>query len=127
MIRSFQIPPMLYRITGDGINEAMVVTADGELLGTSHRRPSPKHSHKATLITDITLDYIRLGNELNQRQLTYSEMEMSENTIGIASAGPECFVIAIADQDIEAGLLKARVTACAAHVKGSLMPLTDAS
>jgi len=118
---------MLYRITGNGIHEAMVVTSDGELLGTSHRRSSSKHSHKATLITDITLDYIRLGNELNQRQLTYSEMEMSDATIGIASAGPECFVIAIAEQNVASGLLKDRVTACAAHVKGSLMPLTDAS
>mmetsp|Transcript_649 Transcript_649/g.776 ORF Transcript_649/g.776 Transcript_649/m.776 type:complete len:128 (+) Transcript_649:98-481(+) len=126
MIRSCNIPPLLDRITGNGIREAMVVTSDGELLGTSRHRPSSEVSDKATLITDIALDYIRLGTELNQRQLTYSEIEMGSATIGIASAGPECFVIAIAERDVASGLLKAQVTACASHVRGSLMPLTDA-
>ena len=35
MIRSRNIPPLLSRITGDGINAALLVTADGALLGSS--------------------------------------------------------------------------------------------
>lgn len=35
MIRSRNIPPLLSRITGDGINVALLVTADGALLGSS--------------------------------------------------------------------------------------------
>ena len=35
MIRSRNIQPLLSRITGDGINAALLVTADGALLGSS--------------------------------------------------------------------------------------------
>jgi predicted regulator of Ras-like GTPase activity (Roadblock/LC7/MglB family) len=115
---------MLYRITGDGILGAMVVTSDGELLGTS-KNSSSSTADRATLVTDVALDYIRLGNELNEQRLEYLEIDTTDATVGVASAGPECFVIAIASPDVPAGLLRARVTACAAHVEGSLIPLTE--
>jgi predicted regulator of Ras-like GTPase activity (Roadblock/LC7/MglB family) len=127
MIRSSQIPSLLHRISGNGIIAAMVVTADGELLGTSYRKHSERISDTATLITDVILDYIRLGTELHQFKLQYVEMEMSHGTIGVASAGPECFVIALAEETVASGLLKSRVLACGAHVQDSLMPMTDAS
>lgn len=34
MIRSRRIPPLLSRITGDGVTAALLVTSDGELLGS---------------------------------------------------------------------------------------------
>lgn len=105
----------------------MVVTADGELLGTSYRKQSNLNADRATLITDMILDYIRLGTELRQWKLQYVEMEMSLGTIGVASAGPDCFVIALAEHTVPSGLLKARVLACASHVQESLMPVTDSS
>ena len=127
MIRSSQIPSLLHRICGNGIVAAMVVTADGELLGTSFRKHSEQIADKATLITDVILDYIRLGTELHQFKLQYVELEMSLGMIGVASAGPEFFVIALADDAVVSGSLKSRVLACAAHVHDSFMPMTDAS
>jgi predicted regulator of Ras-like GTPase activity (Roadblock/LC7/MglB family) len=114
-------------MSGNGIQAAMVVTADGELLGTSYRKQTDLHADRATLITDITLDYIRLGTELNQRNLQYLEMEMGLGTIGVASAGTECFVIALGEHTVPSGLLKARVLACASHLQESLIPVTDAA
>lgn len=118
---------MLHRISGNGILAAMVVSADGELLGTSYRKNSELNADRATLITDMVLDYIRLGTELHQFKLKYVEMEMSQGTIGVASAGPDCFVVALAEQTVAPGLLKSRVLACAAHVQDSFMPVTEAS
>lgn len=126
MIRSSQVPSLLHRIKGDGILEAMLVTPDGELLGTSYRRQSEEHADRATLITDICLDYIRLGNEFNQHTLTYMELNMSQGTIGVAHAGPECFCMLLGSHTVPSGLLKKRTLACASHVRDSLMPLTDA-
>ena len=127
MIRSSQIPSLLHRICGNGIVAAMVVTADGELLGSSYRKHSEQIADRATLITDVILDYIRLGTELHQFKLQYVEMEMSHGTIGVASAGPEFFIIALAEDTVASGLLKSRVLACAAHVQDSFMPITDTS
>ena len=117
---------MLHRISGNDILAAMVVSADGELLGTSYRKKSELNADRATLITDMILDYIRLGTELHQFKLKYVEMEMSQGTIGVASAGPDCFVIALAEQGVAPGSLKSRVLACAAHVQDSFMPVSDA-
>ena len=128
MIRSSQIPPLLHRITGNGIKSAMLVTGDGELLGTSHSRHAEHHEDQATLITDVILDYNRLGTELHQLKLPYVEIELSHATIGVASAGSsDCLVIALADDTVASGLLKSRVLACASHVHDSFMPMSDAS
>jgi predicted regulator of Ras-like GTPase activity (Roadblock/LC7/MglB family) len=126
MLRSSQIPPMLHRISGNGVFAAMVVTADGELLGTSYQNNSELNSNRSTLITDMISDYMRLGMDLYQRKLRYIEIEMSEGVIGVASAGPQCFVMALADKTTLSGLLKSRVLACASHVQDSLIPVMEA-
>ena len=83
MIRSCRIPPILNRICDDVIHSAFLVTADGELLGSSTKKPNPSglssNSHEVaaatatststaienlgTLIADIAVDYQRLGEE----------------------------------------------------------------
>lgn len=120
MIRSRQVPPLLKRICGDGIRTASIITSEGELLGSSQ---CDDVADKAALVADITTDYARLGQELQQRQLYYLEMEMSEGLIGVASAGSECFVVAFADKSAAPGILKARLTACASHVQEAFSPL----
>jgi hypothetical protein len=80
MIRSCRIPPILNRICDDVIHTALLVTADGELLGASTKKSSaslftpPAEGVSAsttsgaienlgTLIADIAVDYHRLGEE----------------------------------------------------------------
>jgi len=81
MIRSTRIPPILNRICDDTIHSALLVTADGELLGASTRKCSPSLfpasssdssslasstsaiENLGTLIADIAVDYQRLGEE----------------------------------------------------------------
>mmetsp|Transcript_23382 Transcript_23382/g.33527 ORF Transcript_23382/g.33527 Transcript_23382/m.33527 type:complete len:129 (-) Transcript_23382:1040-1426(-) len=126
MIRSRHVPPLLQRITGNGIFFAAVVTSDGELLGTSHYgKQSYQNADGSTLLTDISTDYMRLGDELQQSHMDYIEIEMSKCLIGIATAGPDCLVIAEAKPTVCEGLLKSRVMACASHIQDALIPLTD--
>jgi len=223
MIRSRNIPPLLSRITGDGINAALLVTADGELLGSSSdavggpssspidqnaaasisslpipedhlttgpNSPNPNapsdrldHSAIGALVAEVAADYRRLGTELNhldphraaaaqQQQappppppppaaastsppgigsasaseaaspgsssaagsgtvaaskggenskgptngLRCMIVEMGGGTIGVSSAGSECYVVALADTTVEHGMLRARLTALSDHV-----------
>mmetsp|Transcript_10746 Transcript_10746/g.14487 ORF Transcript_10746/g.14487 Transcript_10746/m.14487 type:complete len:203 (+) Transcript_10746:111-719(+) len=91
MIRSRRIPPLLSRICNDGIHSALLVTSDGELLGSYNERedttttttaPSSPSSSPPTqstnnaiadqldmaaigaLISEVAGDYLKLGNEL---------------------------------------------------------------
>ena len=225
MIRSRNIPPLLSRITGDGINAALLVTADGELLGSSSdavggpsssstdqnaaaAAPQPvaaaaasisslpedhlttgsnpnapsdhlDYSAIGALVAEVAADYRRLGTELNhldphraaaQQQappppppppaaastsppgigsastseatspgsaagsaavaaskgtennkgptngLRCMIVEMGGGTIGVSSAGSECYVVALADTTVEHGMLRARLTALSDHV-----------
>ena len=71
MIRSCRIPSVLQRICTDNvIQTALLVTSDGELLGsTATTFLSPDGTTKesieslGTLIADIAVDYMRLGEE----------------------------------------------------------------
>lgn len=87
MIRSTRIPPILNRICDDVVHSALLVTADGELLGASTKRstsslfpPTTNNTSNnstattadhhndmmdnlGTLIADIAVDYQRLGEE----------------------------------------------------------------
>ena len=71
MIRSCRIPSILKRICTDNvIQTALLVTSDGELLGsTATTFISPDGTSKesieslGTLIADIAVDYSRLGEE----------------------------------------------------------------
>ena len=109
MIRSTHIPIILNRICDDRhILSALLVTADGELLGsaaamagtaatTTRRLPSPESL--GTLLADIAWDYHRLGDELatllvrdepNSNAAVPSKMEclfmeLEEGMVGISS------------------------------------------
>jgi hypothetical protein len=90
MIRSCRIPPVLDRICDEKIRIALLVTADGELLGASTPRAPPSTAAKeadarstvsppaaalsskllqddpeafGALVADIALGYCRLGEE----------------------------------------------------------------
>ena len=87
MIRSTRIPPILNRICDDVVHSALLVTADGELLGASTKRSAASlfpptavtsttdnnnnnnnntidmMDNLGTLIADIAVDYQRLGEE----------------------------------------------------------------
>ena len=233
MIRSRNIQPLLSRITGDGINSALLVTADGALLGSSSdadQPPATASSAAATaatgsaaaaaaslpdeggganpnapadqqhrldyaaigaLVAEVAADYQRLGIELNhldpraaqqlaQQQAQAAQLaagaasptpnnptsvevtspssaaggtsatgtgtggtasaaskakaptgikcmivEMDGGTIGVSSAGAsDCYVVAMADADVEHGLLRARLTALSDHCAEAFMTMS---
>ena len=226
MIRSRNIQPLLSRITGDGINAALLVTADGALLGSSSEAdqpPAPASSAAATaaapsdegagaaanpnapadqqhrldyaaigaLVAEVAADYQRLGIELNhldpraaqqlaQQQAQAAQLaagaasptpnnpasvevtspssaaggtsatgtgtggtasaaskakaptgikcmivEMDGGTVGVSSAGAsDCYVVAMADADVEHGLLRARLTALSDHCAEAFMTMS---
>ena len=227
MIRSRNIQPLLSRITGDGINAALLVTADGALLGSSsdadqlpatasaaaaadsppdegaganpnapaEQQHSLDYAAIGALMAEVAADYQRLGIELNhldpraaqqlaqqqaQAQLSGAAagaasptsnnpasvevtspsstaggssatgtgtggnpsaaskakaptgntlrcmiVEMDGGTIGVSSAGAsDCYVVAMADADVEHGLLRARLTALSDHCAEAFMTMS---
>ena len=80
MLRASRIPPLLSRIIGDGIDGAMLLTSDGELLGSSFLEDNPVNDHNGhenlpgsnpldkasmgALIAEVAGDYVRAGREL---------------------------------------------------------------
>jgi hypothetical protein len=139
MIRSGRIPPVLNRICDDTIHSALLVTNDGELLGASnvnHKNSRRDPEAFGTLLADIALDYLRLGEEYAavdavQRSKSHMQcllMELELGLVGVASClGIDCLVIAVADADAPPGLVKARLQALAVHVQEALSPLTEAT
>ncbi len=72
MLRASNIPPLLSRITGDGIHTALLVTADGELLGSSCTSPDCNQyqedsyvANVGSLLAEVTSEYKRAGNEIS--------------------------------------------------------------
>ena len=76
MIRSCRIPPVLNRICDDDIHTALMVTMDGELLGSSTYKSKSNSSLSGrlrkdneeslgTLLADIAADYQRLGRDFS--------------------------------------------------------------
>lgn len=227
MIRSRNIQPLLSRITGDGINAALLVTADGALLGSSSDTDQPPATGSAAaaaasppdqgtganpnapaeqqhrldyaaigaLVAEVAADYQRLGIELNhldpraaqqlaQQQAQAAQLsaaagsasptsnnptsvevpspsstaggssatgagtggtasvaskakaptgntlrcmivEMDGGTIGVSVAGgSDCYVVAMADADVEHGLLRARLTALSDHCAEAFMTMS---
>jgi len=146
MIRSARIPAVLDRVCdGDVIQQALLVTADGELLGCSTSAAS--HQNKTmsasfgTLVADIAVDYQRLGEEyataLPEQQRSSSSSSSSshlqclliEMDLGLvavtACRGVDCFVLAVASPGAPLGLVKARLQVLAVHVQESLSTLTE--
>jgi len=82
MLRSRHIPPVLSRVTGDGIHTALLLTADGDLLGAYTTKSSPPDlsdeaqvtkeagndldvASISALVAEVTGDYKRAGHELS--------------------------------------------------------------
>lgn len=138
------------RITADKvIQTAILVTADGELLGaTSMTFVSSDGSSKesveslGTLIADIAVDYQRLGEEYIHMDPTIPSssvsspkkshlqclfLEFDHGLVAVSSCvGVDCFVIGIAAPNAPMGMIKARLEAMTEHVQEALAPLTEA-
>ena len=137
MIRSSRIPAVLDRICGTNsiISQALLVTADGELLGCSSNAQKSICYSFGTLVADIAADYIRLGEEYatadQQRKNSGSHMQclLIEMDLGVVAITDcriiDCFVIAVAKPDAPLGLVKARLQAIALHLQESLSTLTE--
>jgi hypothetical protein len=105
-----------------------------------------------TLITDIAMDYYRLGQECanlvvappdpddaasssraatpssssSKSQLSCLLIEMAKGIVGVSScAGGDCLVILVADVDTPLGLIKARCQALSSHVQQALSTLVN--
>lgn len=128
MIRSCRIPPMLSRICGDGVEAALLVTTDGELLGVSHPLPETLEktiSEVGSLVTEVFADYARLGVELDSPHLQFLTIELELNTVAVSSAGSDCLVICVCAPKTPQGMIKARLQALASHVQEALTPLQE--
>lgn len=154
MIRSARVPSILSRITSDQvIQTAILVTTDGELLGsTSSTFVSPVDGSKesieniGTLLADIAIDYQRLGDDYSQLEnnagtgtgasmggvpppkkpshLQCLLLEFDQGLIGVSTcAGVDYLVIGIAAPDAPMGMIKARLQLMAEHVQEALAPL----
>lgn len=209
MIRSRSIPSVLSRVTGDGIHAVLLIDADGELLGSHGSPPpqhpsqvdtgggatgpaaasSASHNEKnhwpldaasiGALISEVTGDYRRMGDELqlldpqydSQRQsagkgdgqsrqdrdgvsngggfgggsssllqtgsggkngkdkhdsgtnLKSLVIELDYGVVGVASAGPDFYVIALADSTVQHGALTGRLQSLGSHVREALSQL----
>ena len=139
MIRSGRIPPVLNRICDEQIPTALLVTTDGELLGSSNRFPPPRGGtvnaeSLGTLLADIAVDYKRLGEEYaaatEERRPSHLDALLISFQGGLAGAAAceslDCFVLALAKADTPPGLLKARLRSLADHVQESMSLLMDA-
>lgn len=130
MIRSRRIPPVLDRICDKTyIHTSLLVTLDGELLGSSSNSGNGQESF-GTLVADASLDYVRLGEELamlvenaRKSQMNYLLMEFEKGIVGVASCGVECFVIAVAHPATPLGLIKSKLQALALHIHESFSTL----
>ena len=143
MIRSARIPPVLNRICTDNvIQTAVLVTADGELLGsTSTAFVSPDGNRESienlgTLIADIAVDYQRLGEEYagldgtgtvsKKSHLQCLLLELEQGLVAVSSCvGVDCLVIAISAPNAPVGMIKARLQAITEFVQEGLSPLED--
>ena len=72
MLRASNIPPLLSRITGDGIHTALLVTSDGELLGSSGtssdcvtKKDDTYFANVGSLLAEVTSEYKRAGNDIS--------------------------------------------------------------
>jgi predicted regulator of Ras-like GTPase activity (Roadblock/LC7/MglB family) len=137
MIRSCRIPPVLNRICdGDNIRSALLVTSDGELLGTSTTTPTNNNMTAesfGTLVADIAADYVRLGEEYagidgTEQRKSHMQcllLELQDGLIGVASCSHDCLVVAVAAHDAPPGLIRARLVAASAFIQESFSTLSD--
>lgn len=132
MIRSCRIPPVLNRICdGDKILAALLVSYDGELLGTSGKDDEESF---ATLIADTAMDYVKLGHEFamllieNEHVSPHSQfqsllLEFEQKLVGVAHCGADCLVVAVAAPDTPPGFVQTHLQALASFVQEQLSSL----
>lgn len=150
MIRSARIPSVLSRICADNvIQTAVLVTGDGELLGSTSStfigadgKPESVE-HLGTLIADIAVDYQRLGDEYamlgstanaesdaptKKSHLQCLLLELDQGLVGVSSCiGSDVLIIGVATPDAPMGMIKARLETITEHVQEALSPLTETS
>jgi len=193
MLRARRVPPLLSRITGNGIHTVLLVTSDGELLGstTTVQQSSAQSGEKSvsnnnstvlpggldlasigSLVAEVATDYKRAGNELSllhgikavsamnslnspptvstptnrgtnpsstssscgaatnkgsASPLKCLVVEFEQGIAGVASTGSNtgCFVVALAESNVEVGLIRARLVTLASYVGEALTPLAE--
>lgn len=143
MIRSARIPSVLSRICSDNvIQTAVLVTADGELLGSTASTfvgvdgTRESIEHLGTLIADIAVDYQRLGDEYagldgsaaapKKSHLQCLLLELDQGLVGVSSCmGSDVLIIGIAAPNAPLGMVKARLETITEHVQEALSPLTE--
>eukprot|EP00977_Amphora_coffeiformis_P007721 scaffold1690_cov182-Amphora_coffeaeformis.AAC.78 len=150
MIRSCRIPAVLNRICDEQIPTAMLVTLDGELLGTSNINSNNNNNTVnpvfgtmikdadsfGTLLADIAVEYKKLGDEYAAASDTTTTTTRTMDTLllhfdsgatAAVAACPtiDCFVLAVATPGTPPGLLRARLRSLADHVQESMSLLME--
>ena len=129
MIRARRIPPLLDRILGDGITTALLLTGDGELLGSATLDAESSSSSSevkldtsslGALVAEVARDYIRAGTDLltqnppiatSNSNLASSPSSGSKKTTGGASTnqdGLQCLLLELEDHLIGLGMCNTR-------------------
>ena len=111
MLRASRIPPLLSRILGDGMDGAMLLTSDGELLGSAfttssiHDINNKNESSSSSfvldaasmgaLVAEVTNDYARAGRELLHQGSQSSQSNIRQGHEGQGNNGSEleCLII----------------------------------
>lgn len=92
MLRSSRIPPLLSRITGDGIHTALLITSDGELLGSSSipMSTSPQSSNHTNGNHSSNTKSIlpNQQQQQQQQQLPSTAYSSTASTSSISSSPP---------------------------------------
>lgn len=146
MIRSARIPSVLSQICSDQvIQTAVLVTADGELLGSTSATFVGADGNResienlGTLIADIAVDYQRLGDEYagldntsgnppKKSHLQCLFLELEQGLVGVSRCmGSDVLIIGIAAPNAPLGMIKARLETITEHVQEALSPLTETS
>uniref|UniRef100_A0A7S2P5S0 Roadblock/LAMTOR2 domain-containing protein n=1 Tax=Leptocylindrus danicus TaxID=163516 RepID=A0A7S2P5S0_9STRA len=116
MIRARRIPPLLNRVLGDGITTALLLTGDGELLGSATLEGENISEVKldtpslGALVAEVARDYIRAGTDLltqNQPIVTSNSNISSPSSSGTKKTagggnnnqdGLQCLLLELEDQ-----------------------------
>ena len=144
MIRSARIPSLLSRICSDKIIQtAVLVTSDGELLGSTSPTFTTADGNResidnlATLIGDIAVDYQRMGDEYagldassnghpKKSHMQCLFLELDQGLVAVSGCqGSNVLIIGIAAPNAPLGMIKARLESLTEHVQEAFSPLIE--
>jgi len=100
-------------------------------MGSSTKSRIKDSESLGTLLADVGVDYMRLGEEIAASQNRKSHLqslliEFEDGIICVAAcSGLDCLVFALAETSVAPGLLKARLKALASHVQESFSTLSE--